>query len=194
MATKPKLEPVPADTAVPTFLDDYRPAPRQRVCRTGWTAKRQRTFLVVLAETGCVSQACRDAGVSSRSAYRLRQEPGADGFARAWDQALRLATVRLTSVAYERAINGTVKEFWRDDQLVAKTRAPSDKLLTFLLQHLLPREGKPSRLDEFNRSLEEVGRDFPATLDTLVDNPVEMVPIEYRDFYPEEPGDPAEDW
>ena len=76
-------------------------------------------------------------GVSSRSAYRLRQRAAAVDFARGWDQALRLATLRLTTIAFERAVRGTFREFWRNDELVATTRTPSDKLLTFLLGHLL---------------------------------------------------------
>lgn len=181
----------PAD---PTFLADYRPVPRKRTRADGWTARRQREFLTVLAETGCVSEACIKAGVSSRSAYRLRQLPGATAFAAGWDQALRLATLRLTTVAFERAMKGTVREYWKEDHLVATTRTPSDKLLMFLLTHLLPRGEAPSRLDAFDRTLAEITAGFPAALDRLVDEPVEMVPIESRDFHAEPPGDPREDY
>ncbi|WP_019515809.1 hypothetical protein [Sphingomonas sp. Mn802worker] len=112
-----------------------------RVRADGWTAERQRTFLTVLAETGSVSAACQESGVSSRSAYRLRARPDAEGFARTWDQALKIATVRLTTLAFERATRGTVREVWKDGTLVQTTREPSDRLLVFLLQHLLPAEG-----------------------------------------------------
>ena len=89
-----------------------------RVRADGWTAERQRTFLIVLAETGSVSAACQEAGVSSRSAYRLRARPDAEGFARTWDQALKIATVRLTTLAFERAMRGTVRGIWKEGQLV----------------------------------------------------------------------------
>lgn len=179
----------------PAFLADYDPAPT-RARRDGWTAERQRTFLTVLAETGCVSEACNHAGVSSRSAYRLRQHPAAAAaFAAGWDQALRLATLRLTTVAYERAIRGTVREFWRDGERVAETRTPSDRLLIFLLTHLLPRGGEaPSRMDGFDRALAEVRAGFPDALGRLTDQEVDMVPLESRDFFGTPPGDPTESW
>ena len=77
---------------------------------------------------------------------------------------------------------------------VAETRAPSDKLLMVLLQHLLPRGEGPSRLDAFDRTLADVQQSFPGTLDRLADHAVDMVPIVSRDFFPTAPGDPREDW
>ena len=192
MATK--LTPVPTEEpAEPTQLVDYRPvqlAPRS----DGWTADRQRKFLTLLAETGCISHAANAAGVSARSAYRLRQRPDAIAFAEAWDTALRLATLRLTTIAYERAIRGTVREIWREGERVAETRTPSDRLLVFLLQHLLPRGDAPSRLDSFDASIAQVRDRFPERLARLVDNDVAMVPIDSRDFFGKAPGDPAEEW
>ena len=200
MATKRKIEAIetvaPAATTeaeAPAFLADYRPVVGQRTRHDGWTAERQRTFLTVLAETGCISEACSEAGVSSRSAYRLRQLPHAKAFAEAWDLALRLATVRLIAAAYERALRGTVREFWREGELVAQTRTPSDKLLTFLLGHLLPSASAPSKLDMFDQGVATIRDGFPARLARLIDEPVEMVPIQSRDFFPACPGDPTED-
>ena len=96
MATKRKIEAIetvaPAATTeaeAPAFLADYRPVVGQRTRHDGWTAERQRTFLTVLAETGCISEACSEAGVSSRSAYRLRQLPHAKAFAEEFAPARR---------------------------------------------------------------------------------------------------------
>ena len=106
-----------------------------------------------------------------------------------------LATLRLTTIAFERAVKGTVREMWREGERVAETRAPSDKLLMFLLQHLLPRaDSAPSRLDAFDASLAEIRGAFPAALERLADHDVAMVPIESRDFFPAAPNDPREDW
>lgn len=113
-----------------------------RVRADGWTGERQRTFFVLLAKTGSVSNACREARVSSRSACRLRARRDAEHFARTWDQALKIATVRLTTLAFEPATRGTVREIWKEGQLVQQTREPSDRLPVFLLQHLLS-AGKP---------------------------------------------------
>ena len=190
-------QPTPTDaTAGPTTdtapFADYTPVPL-RTRSDGWTAVRQREFLTVLAETGSISTACVQAGVSSRSAYRLRTHPHAAAFADGWDQALKLATVRLTTLAFERATRGTVREIWRGGELVMQTRAPSDRLLMFLLQHLLP-AGKPGdRWGGFEAMTDAARTRFPATLDAVADHPVTMVPIESRDFFDTCPGDQDED-
>lgn len=101
----------------------------------GWTAERQRTFILALADTGCVSDAARAAGMRAKSAYRLRRRPDAEAFDRAWDQALVIASQRLTTLAFERAVYGSTRQIWRNGELVGEERAVSDRLLIFLLQH-----------------------------------------------------------
>ena len=71
--------------------DSYIPVPLA-ARRNGWTAERQRVFLAALAETGSVALASARAGMTKRSAYRLRARPDAAAFARGWEAALR--TVR----------------------------------------------------------------------------------------------------
>ena len=137
MATAPKAE-------EPANLADCRPVTGQRAPRR-LDCQRQRIFLTVLAETGCISEACQHAGVLSRSSYRRRQRGDAAAFADAWDQALRRPTLRLTTIAFERAVKGTEREFWSEGERVAETRSPSDKLLMFLLQPLLPRRATRAR-------------------------------------------------
>lgn len=71
MASKPKpTDPTaaPLSSDEPVALADYRPVTGQRTRHDGWTAERQRIFLTALAETGCISEACGLAGVSSRCA------------------------------------------------------------------------------------------------------------------------------
>lgn len=183
---------ITSSTTEPAATDGFKPValtPR----RNGWTAERQRTFLTVLAETGSVSHSCAQAGVSSRSAYRLRARPDAGAFADAWDIALKLATARLTALAFERATRGTVREVWKNGELHSSTRAPSDRLLMFLLQHLLP-AGKPGdRWTGFEAMAIDARTSFPAMLADLADQNVEMVPISSRDFFGEVPGDQDED-
>lgn len=73
--------------ATPACIAEYRPvalSPRH----DGWTEVRQYRFLFALAETGKVSVACREAGMSRQSAYWLRAHPRAEAFARAWDAAI----------------------------------------------------------------------------------------------------------
>src|SRR5438309_11143806 len=67
---------------------DFDPVPlRYRV--DGWTPARQRGFIEQLAETLNVEAAAALVGMSPQSARELRRRPGAEGFAAAWDAALR---------------------------------------------------------------------------------------------------------
>src|SRR6478672_10189093 len=110
----------------------FEPAPTRK-SRAGWTAERQRKFIEHLSLTGLVGQASAAAGISSRSAYRLRERAGADSFARAWDAALVLSSTRLTAIAFDRSVNGRVERFYKNGELVMERRIPSDYLLTWLL-------------------------------------------------------------
>jgi hypothetical protein len=179
------LESLAGDRADPPAPPLPAPVPvRNR--HHGWTAKRQREFLTVLAETGSISQACVQAGVSSRSAYRLRARADAGAFAAAWDQALQLATTRLVTLAFERATRGTVREYFRHGEMVAQTRAPSDRMLMFLLNHLLARDTAGAA--GLMTAAAQARDGFPAVLDALTDNKVEMVPITVEDFHDTAPG------
>src|SRR4029078_2263492 len=71
------------------------------------------------------------------SSYRLRTRSPA--FARAWDTALQLSVGRLSTIVFDRAVNGRGEQIFRDGDLVAERRVPSDKLLTWLLARLDPK-------------------------------------------------------
>jgi molybdenum-dependent DNA-binding transcriptional regulator ModE len=60
-----------------------------------WTRDKMLSFLRALAQGGSVAAAARGVGMSRQSAYRLRARLGA-GFAKAWDDGLRLAALRRT--------------------------------------------------------------------------------------------------
>jgi hypothetical protein len=182
----------PRTTPEPSFVDDLEPVPVRPRWR-GWSAERQRAFLIALAETGSISMACNQVAMTSRSAYRLRQRPDAAAFARAWDDALRIATTRLTTLAYERAVRGTLTEtFDERGVLVSQRRAPSDKLLMFLLGHLLPAGRPGDRWPGLEALGEQRLADFPASLAALTDNDVAIVPYRNEDFLGDPPADPAD--
>lgn len=160
----------------------------------GWTAERQRTFLAALADTGCVSLAAEAADITPRSCYRLRRHPRAGAFAQAWDEALLIATGRLTAIAFERAIVGTPREVWRGGKLIEERCDPSDKMMMFLLQHLLPRTyGQRGPGDGSVEALiAEARTAFPATFGLLTDiddeSPEALVIDDYRPKPPREEG------
>lgn len=132
-------EPTAFDSASPAedLIAGY--APVATVPRSdGWAIERQKIFLTALTETGCVSDAATAADISPRSAYRLRARPEAAAFADAWDAALHIASHRLVSLAWERAVYGATEEVWSEGRRVAERRKPSDRLLIFLLRNLDP--------------------------------------------------------
>ena len=71
---------------LPDGLLDFAPVPR-RYRHNGWTPERQLAFILRLALLGGVSAAAKAVGMSRESAYRLREHPGAESFAAAWDKA-----------------------------------------------------------------------------------------------------------
>ena len=148
----PRVSLVPEPRSVPVdFLPDsveVRPAPPARLRAVpfdpepsrktgGWSAERQALFIEALAETGSVHMAAKSAGLSARSAYALRIRSVA--FARAWDAAQQLAVGRLSALAFDRAIHGRVEQVYREGELIAERRVPSERLLMWLLARLDPR-------------------------------------------------------
>lgn len=117
---------MPADRQTPDALTFTPTTLRNR--HDGWNADRQRAFIAALAGSGCIALACRAVGVPPQSAYRLLRHPKGKQFAHAWDTALHCASARLVGIAYQRAIVGTRKQYWRDGQLVGETVNPSDAL------------------------------------------------------------------
>lgn len=131
-------EPARPEPTLPAAAE-RNPATGLRHRHDGWTAQRQRLFVATLANTGSVAEAARTAGITARSAYRLRNDPRGAAFARAWEAALLTAASRLTAIAFDRAITGSPRRLWRDGELVATQTVPSDQMLMFLLRHLQPR-------------------------------------------------------
>ena len=162
---------------------DFEPV-RRKVRHDGWTAERQRTFIQCLAETGCVRTACAEVGLNARSAYKLREHTNAQAFRSAWDHATSLATARLTSIAFDRAINGGVERIYRNGELYEERRKPSDKLLMWLLSHHNPVDygwlSKPPKewTDPAFYLPQSARKEMPKLLDELADVPVEDCPVD----------------
>jgi hypothetical protein len=64
----------------------------------------QRAFILELAATGIVKAAAARVGKSLEALYKLRARPGAEDFARAWDEALGWGVMRLQDCAMEQAL------------------------------------------------------------------------------------------
>jgi hypothetical protein len=124
--------PVPRGERAP--LPDFAPVPRKHR-HDGWTPDRQRAFIHALADTGCVTTACRMVNMSSEGAYYLRRQPGAEGFRRAWEAALDFGVARLRDIAFERAIEGQLVPVFVAGKLMGFRRKKNDRLLMFCLRH-----------------------------------------------------------
>ena len=130
----------------------FTPVPRQRARRNGWTPQRQRLFIAALAGCGSVTRAARAVGMTSRSAYRLMDAPGADSFAAAWDAAIDSGIERVRADALERAIHGAPVALFRRGKLVRVEQQRNDRLAIALLggrpatsTDLPPHGGRPAR-------------------------------------------------
>lgn len=106
--------------------------PGLRVREDGFTVARTRVFLALLAQTGCVTDAARVAGVSRTSVNRARKLFAA--FDRACVEALAKALRGLEAVAYQRAVEGREMVVIRDGREVERRIVPSDSLLAMLIK------------------------------------------------------------
>ena len=146
----------------------FTPEPSRKT--GGWSAARQRLFIETLAETGSVHSAAKSARLSARSAYALRVR--SVDFAAAWDAAQQLAVGRLSALAFDRAIHGSIEQFYRDGELIGEKQVPSERLLTWLLARLDPKRFAAPwerRKDDNSDPQAEAQQAFPALLDHLTD-------------------------
>jgi hypothetical protein len=192
MATKLKIvEEVEAERTAPE-PPKFEIAPTRNQ-HSGWTAERQRKFIEHLSLTGSVGDAAALAGVSSRSAYRLRNKAGAESFARAWDAALSLSATRLAAIAWERAVHGRSERFYRDGELVMERKMPSDHLLTWILSRVDPLMfGSPAAkalAAATGDPRDRARQSLPALTASLTDVAEEECPVERGEYLDERLGE-----
>ncbi|MDT9600266.1 hypothetical protein [Sphingosinicella rhizophila] len=108
----------------------------------GWTPERQRAFIEELADCGIVREAAARVGMTEQSASRLRRRDEAASFRIAWDAAIRMGGERLRSVAFDRAVNGTLRRHYYHGAVVDEERVYDNRLLIYLLGRL-PSPGLP---------------------------------------------------
>lgn len=101
----------------------------------GWTAARQALFLETLADSGLVSEACRQAGMSPASAYAFRRRGEGAAFALGWKAAVLLARERLDAMLLEAAITGVETVTTKEDG-VTRRRAVNSGLSMAVLNRL----------------------------------------------------------
>ena len=112
---------------VPGKVPQMRKAPKR-----SWNKRKGRDFLLVLAETCNVSEACRASGLPMTVAYRRRKCDAA--FRAAWIDAIAIAYQRLEAVLLDRFFNGTEKLIVRRDGSEERMREYPNKLGLQLLK------------------------------------------------------------
>ena len=132
-------------------IPDFTPVP-VRARKDGWTAERQREFIRVLHVEPNIGEAAKAVGMSRRSAYRLRERPGAESFAAAWDSAfaLRPPPVRSNfSQLWHRAIVGKTKPIIHRGEQVGTITQPDNAAALKLLRRFDRKERAAARRKAF---------------------------------------------
>lgn len=102
----------------------------------GWTPEKQREYVEALADTGLSRHAAALVGMTEQSAARLRRRADARSFDLACEAAVRIGARRIRSLAFERAIEGTIKRHYYHGELKSEERVYDNRLLVYLVGKL----------------------------------------------------------
>jgi hypothetical protein len=100
----------------------------------GWTPVKVAAFIARLTDTGSVTKAAAYVRMTTASCYTLRNQPGGEPFAEAWETALSTRHETLADIAVDRARDGVERIRWFRDQKVGVDRIFSDRLLIHMLE------------------------------------------------------------
>jgi hypothetical protein len=173
------LNPQPAPARSGDLLD-FDPVPL-RYREDGLTPEKQREYVEALADCGIARHAAARIGVSEQAVNRVRRRADARSFDRACAAALRIGARRLVSVAFERAIEGTIKRHTYHGEIVSEERVYDNRLLMSLIGKLP---------DLFEPGADEVERDWQPWMEAIeqgLPEPAKPDPVL-------EPERGAEDW
>jgi hypothetical protein len=119
-------------------LLDFEPVPRKNVMTRGWTVKKQRGFIAALRESGSVRLATQAVGMGYEGVYKLRHAPGAEDFARAWDEAVGIGARRVRDVFIDQNIHGIPERVVIGKDVVVERRRFNHRSMIWVMQHHLP--------------------------------------------------------
>jgi hypothetical protein len=151
----PSPEAASDDYASPSHARPGEPADRLafeavplRYREDGFTPEKQRAYVEALADCGIAREAAARVGLSEQAINRVRRRSDARSFDDACEAAHLFGARRLHSIAYERAVEGTVRGHYYHGERVGEERVYDNRLLTYLLGktgHLLERDERKSR-------------------------------------------------
>ncbi|HEX8573098.1 MAG TPA: hypothetical protein VF759_10135 [Allosphingosinicella sp.] len=142
----------------------FEPAPL-RYRRDGLTPEKQRDYVEALADCGVAREAAARIGISEQAINRVRRRADAYDFDSACEAAHMFGARRLRSIAFERAVEGTLKGHYYHGELVSEERVYDNRLLTYLLgktEHLLePSEQSRAICDHWQPCMDALEQGLP---------------------------------
>lgn len=133
-------EEVDADDPLLDFEPFIHAAPRANSI----TPQVQRRFVAELRACGVVKQAARKVGKSLEALYKLRERPGAEGFAAAWDAARERFGARLHDFASARVMEGDERPIVSQGRILGWHTVYDYPTIRFMLRHNLPERYSPA--------------------------------------------------
>jgi hypothetical protein len=182
----PHHEGATSPAPLPPLLTDFDPAPL-RYREDGLTPHKQREYVEALADCGVARQAAARIGVSEQAIARVRRRADARAFDLACEAAHRFGARNLRSIAYERAVQGTVKRYYYHGELKSEEVVYDNRLLIYLLgktAHLAePRPETQQVIDNWEPWMEAIEQGLPAPREAAQPEPDESA----LEADPEEP-------
>jgi hypothetical protein len=131
----------PAESPPPGDPPPWEGDPPEEIGRPrhdAFTGARKQQYLKALAKVGCILDACRITGVSSKTVYNHQKSD--PEFERYCELALEMASTPIELTAYERAVVGQEEPVIRGGKVVGTRIRRSDYMLRVLLQGSSPKK------------------------------------------------------
>mgnify|MGYP001019218566 CR=1 FL=1 len=144
----------PATTQDPDDILAFTPA-TLRARHDGWTPEKQVAFVEALADTGIIRAAAARVKMTPQSVSRLRRRKDARAFDLACRTAEQIGRRAIVSVAWERAIEGTIRRHYFHGELKSEERVFNDRLLMALLNRLPPDPVEDQEADRVERNWDD---------------------------------------
>ncbi len=143
-----------------------------------WTPALERKFVECLADTGSVTEACKEVSMSRRAAYDHKRRGTGFAFRIGWDAALLLARDVVADELLDRALAGQWTETVKDPETGRTKRFAQDRPLGLALLNRLDRMCHV-QADEgtFHMAAQIVSQDFEAFLDLMSEDAVSSASV-----------------
>ncbi len=150
-------------------LLDFAPYLHKQPRANSITPDVQRRFVAELRACGVVSHAARKVGKSLEALYKLRERPGAEGFAAAWDAARERFGERLQDFASARVMEGDEKPIVSQGRILGWHTVYDYPTMRFMLRYNLPERYVVQDLRPGHPVYDAIAREVEARLHARAD-------------------------